>query len=205
MLFYVFLKINTHKTKAMVFEKERHTRQDFYINNTLIETVESFTYLGITFFKNGNWYRTQKCIAKHSSFALHNLFTISNTIELPISQKCNLFDTLVVSILNFGSEIWSMHDATDIELIHTKFLRRILGVKKCTFFSALYGELGRYPLSVIRKIHMIRYWMKINRLNDSYLVKQSYLLLKEDADHDNSYSGKKLGITDKVNITAAWV
>ena len=184
------LKINTHKTKVMIFEKGRHTRQDFYINNTLIETVESFKYLGITFFKNGNWYRTQKCIAKHSSFALHNLFTIFNTIELPISQKCDLFDTLVASILNFGSEIWGMHDATDIELIHTKFLRRILGVKKCTNLSALYGELGRYPLSVIRKIHMIRYWMKIIRLNDSSLVKQSYLLLKEDADHDNSYSGK---------------
>lgn len=109
---------------------------------------------------------------------------------MPISQKCNLFDTLVASILNFGSEIWGMHDATDIELIHTKFLRRILGVKKCTNLSALYGELGRYPLSVIRKIHMIRYWMKIIRLNDSSLVKQSYLLLKEDADRDNSYSGK---------------
>ena len=62
-----------------------------------------------------------------------------------------------------------MHDATDIELIHLKFLRRIFfffflgggggggGVKKCTNLSALYGELGRYPLSVIRKIHMIRY------------------------------------------------
>ena len=92
------LKINTQKTKAMIFEKGRHTYQDFYINNTLIEIVKSFKYLGITFFKNGN--RTQKCIAKHSSFALYNLFTIFNTIKLPISQKCNLFDTLVVSILN---------------------------------------------------------------------------------------------------------
>ena len=67
------LKINTQKTKAMIFEKGRQTHQDFYLNHTLIETVESFKYLCITFFKNGNWYRTQKCIAKHSSFALHNL------------------------------------------------------------------------------------------------------------------------------------
>ena len=88
-------------------------------------------------------YRTQKRIAKHSSFAIHNLFTLFNIIELPISQKF-LFYTLVALILNFGSEIWSMHDATDIELIHTKFLRRILGVKKCTNLSAIYGELGRY-------------------------------------------------------------
>ena len=85
-----------------------------------------------------------------------------------------------------------MHDATNIELIHSKFLRRILGVKKCTNLSALYGELGRYmyPYSVIRNIYMIRYWMKIIRLNDSSLVKQSYLLLKEDADRGNSNNGK---------------
>ena len=85
-----------------------------------------------------------------------------------------------------------MHDATDIELIHTKILRRILGVKKCKNLTALYGELGRYPFSVIRKIHMIRYWIKIIRLNDSSRVKQSYLLLKEDADRGNSYNGKNL-------------
>ena len=45
------LKISTQKTKAMIFEKGRHTHQYFfYKNNTLIEVVESLKYLGITFF-----------------------------------------------------------------------------------------------------------------------------------------------------------
>ena len=48
------LKINTNK-KAMLFEKGRHTYYDFYISNTLIHVVESFRYLGMTLFKNGNW------------------------------------------------------------------------------------------------------------------------------------------------------
>ena len=100
------LIINIEKTKAMIFEKGRHSKYDFYSYNTATEVVDSFKYLGITLFKNGNWYRCQKCIAKHASFALHNLFTIFNNIELPIIQKCKLFDTLVASILNFGSEIW---------------------------------------------------------------------------------------------------
>jgi hypothetical protein len=37
-----------------------------------------------------------------------------------------------------------MHDAKDIELIHTKF------------WPALYGELGRYLLNISRKLDMIR-------------------------------------------------
>ena len=83
------LKINIEKTKAMIFEKGRHSQYDFYIYNTAIEVVVSFKYIGITLFKNGNWYRSQKCIAKHASFGLHNLFTIFNNIELPIYRSAN--------------------------------------------------------------------------------------------------------------------
>ena len=129
------LNINTDKTKAMIFEKGRHTHFVCYIYGHSIEVVETFKYLGVTFFKTGNWFRTQKCIARHAYFALYNLFRICNTIELPVSQKCKLFDTLVGSILNFGSEVWGMNEASDIELIHTKFLRRILGVKKGQLIS----------------------------------------------------------------------
>ena len=63
-------------------------------------------------------------------------------MEIQVSQKCKLFDILVGSILNFGAEIWGTHEAADIEIIHSKFLRRILCVKKSTNLTALYGELG---------------------------------------------------------------
>ena len=68
------LKINTVKTKAMIFEKGRNTSFDFYLNNTKLDIVTSFKYLGIHFFKNGNWFRSKKKIAEHASYALHNLF-----------------------------------------------------------------------------------------------------------------------------------
>lgn len=98
------LKINTSKTKAMIFENGRSTF-NFYIYGTAIEVVESFKYLGLTFYKNGNFLRSQRVIAQHASFALYNLFTIFKEIELPITRKCYLFDTLVGSILNFSAEI----------------------------------------------------------------------------------------------------
>ena len=57
--------------------------------------------------------------------------------------------------------MWDMHIASDIELIHRKFLRRTLGVKKSTNLIALYGKLGRFPLHIIRKVHIIKYWIKL--------------------------------------------
>ena len=68
------IKINTNKTKVMIFEKGRRTTHEFFIFNMAIEVVDSFKYLGITLFKNGNWYRSQKCISQHASYALYNLF-----------------------------------------------------------------------------------------------------------------------------------
>ena len=151
------LKINSRKTKIMIFEKSsRQTSYNFYIYNERIEIVNSFRYLGILFFRNGNWYRTQKCISEHASKALYKLFSVFQTYEFKPSEKCKLFDILVGSILNYCSEVWGWNDGKDVELIHTKFCRRILMVNKSTNIDGLYGELARAPLAITRKINIIK-------------------------------------------------
>ena len=93
------LKINTKKTKVMIFERGRQTSCGLFLNNVKLEVVDSFKYLGVHFFKNGNWCGTQKRLAQHASYALHNLFfSLLRQIDLPVTEKCKLFDTLVGSI-----------------------------------------------------------------------------------------------------------
>ena len=83
-----------------------------------------------------------------------------------------------------------MHSASDIEMIHTKFLRFILGVKKSTNLAALYGELDRIPFIVLRNINMIKYWIKILHQDNASLLKQVYLMLKQDTDDNINYNGQ---------------
>ena len=85
-----------------------------------IETVKSFKYLGVYFFKNGNWSRTQKCITEHASKAMRRLFSVFNQYEFKTNEKCKLFDTLVSAVLNYFSEIWGYHEGKDTEAVHTK-------------------------------------------------------------------------------------
>lgn len=106
----------------MIFEKGRHTSYKFYLNNTEIEIVTSFKYLGTHLFKNNNWNRTQKRLAQHAAYSMHNLFIVINQIDLPIKDKCKLFDSLVAPVLNYSAEVWGFHDGQNIEKIHTKFL-----------------------------------------------------------------------------------
>ena len=119
------------------------------------------------FFKNGNWYRTQKSITEHASKAMYSLFSISNQYEFKAEQKLKLFDTLVSSVLNYSSEVWGFHEGKYIEQVHTKCFRKILCVNKSTNLPGLYGELVRVPLNVIRKIHIFRHWHRILQSNEN--------------------------------------
>ena len=134
------LKINTAKTKAMIFEKGRHTHYDFYLNNVKLEIVTSSKYLGMYFFINGNWNRTQKRLSQHAAFALHNLFSLFRQTEFTTPQKCKLFDVLVGSILNYSAEVWGYNDAKDVEILHTKFCRWILQVRNQQIFRDSTGN-----------------------------------------------------------------
>ena len=52
----------------------------------------------------------------------------------------------------------------------------------------LYGELGRTPLLIIRKIHMFRYWTKLLKTDNNSVIKRIYCMLKNDADNNVSYN-----------------
>lgn len=126
--------------------------------------------------------RTQKCIAEHASKSLHKLFSIFDKYDFSTSEKSKLFDSLVATVLNYCSEVWGMNAGTDIELIHTKFCRKLLYVNKSTNTTGLYGELGRVPMIIFRKINMIRYWIHLLK-SDNSLQKQIYIMLKNDLDY----------------------
>ena len=162
----------------MIFEKGRHTHFDFYLKNAKIEIVTSLKYLGTHFFKKWKLAQDTKRLSQHAAFALHNLFFLFRQIEFTTSQKCQLFDVLVGSSLNYSAEVWGTNEAKDIEILHTKFCRWILQVRKSTNLSGLYGELGRFPLIVYRNISMIRYWIKILSSNDNCIPKKIYSMLK---------------------------
>ena len=82
-----------------------------------------------------------------------------------------------------------MYEANDVEMLHTKFCRYILQVRKSTNLTGLYGELGRTPMLIGRKLCMIRYWIKILKADDDFVPKKIYSMLKDDADNNRNYHG----------------
>ena len=166
------LKINTDKSKIMIFDKAFPSEDvHIYYSDIELEVVDNFKYLGIMFYKNGSWNRTQKCLAEYGSFALYNLYKLFQDMHLNVNEKFKLFDCLVSSVLGYAGEVWGFHGAPDIERLHKQFCRSILGVKKSTNLAALYSELGRKPLIVLRKLRILKYWRKVIESGDSLIKK----------------------------------
>ena len=86
----------------MRFEKGRHSTCDLILKNVKIDVVTAFKYLGVNFFKK--WELVQN--AEVTWHALPNMFSIFKQVDLPVIEKCKLFDSLVGSVLNYNSEEW---------------------------------------------------------------------------------------------------
>ena len=128
-----------------------------------------------------------KCIAEYGTYALHNLYRTLSNIQLSTKEKLKLFDSLVGSVLSYASEVWGYSKADDIERVHTRFCRSLLGVKRSTNLSGLYMELGRIPLAVFRQIRMLIYWSRIIKSQDP-LICSVYAMLRNDADQGHTYN-----------------
>jgi hypothetical protein len=76
-------------------------------------------------------------------------------------RKFLTFVSKVGSVLNYGAESVGCQEGKNIVIIHFKFLRKIVCVKKATDMDGLYGETGRDPMPIHSKFIMLKYWTKL--------------------------------------------
>ena len=95
-----------------------------------------------------------------------------------------LFDSLVLPVLEYGSEIWAdSKEVTDKLGLSLEISKQLLEVKKSIPNLDVYGELGRMPLLIRRKLKMISFWHIIKSLNDNSLLSEMYnYLLSNNGD-----------------------
>ena len=94
---------------------------------------------------------------------MNSLFCITKDMEVPINVMFKLFDSYVLSILNYDCEVWGFIAATNIERIHRKFCKRLLNVKLSTNSMSLYAELGRLSLYIGRYLRNVKYFLKLHQ------------------------------------------
>ena len=80
-------KMNTDKTKILIFVKGSiYTNHLFKLFSSKLEIVTKFKYLGVNFYKNGQWNQTHTYIAEHALKAVQRLFSVFNKYESPVKD-----------------------------------------------------------------------------------------------------------------------
>ena len=157
----------------------------FFYNEQQLEIVSKFRYLGVFFTAGGSFSETQNTLAGQAQKAIFqiNKYLYKFTFLSP-RHKLDLFDKLILPILNYGSEVWGFSQANAIERVHLQFCKRLLGVKKMTQNDFIYGELGRTTCITKQYLLIIKYWFKILYCGSTKYIKLVYNMMLNDLERN---------------------
>ena len=207
---YWKLKANSSKTKVIIFGNRRTKvgTAKYIYNGSELEIIDNFKYLGVLFNFNGNFHKCKKHLYDQANKAMFSLLRKCRRHSLAIDMCIELFDKTVSPILLYGCEVWGYENVDMLERLHLKFCKYVLNIKKCTPNYMVYGELGRYPLSVSIGARMVKYWAKLVLDNsEKYSTKMYKVLLMW---HENNvihspWLKHVKSIFDKCGLSHVWM
>ena len=173
------LKVNCHKTKVTVFGRSRvnKSRLNFIYNQSRLEIVDCFKYLGVNFQFNGIFLRWKKDLSEQWVRALYSIHSKGRALNLSLDIMLDLFDKMICPVLLYASEVWEPGSNAVIERVHL-ICKYILGLKRSTPNCIVYRELGRYPVDIKIKTSIIAYWSRVvNNQNQNKLTSLLYKTL----------------------------
>ena len=177
------LLINSQKSQVMIIQPNRRSRLNvnnpkFSIDGENLEIVDSYKYLGHVISNSLKTHNTMyDHLATQSQRAMHALKErIKSTVGyLPPKISLKMFDTHILPILDYNSEIWFPNKEIDVlERIQLKFLKNLLGVRNQTSSVAVLADTGRFPLIYRQQASAIKYWDRLKSENCPLLLRKCY-------------------------------
>ena len=140
------MNVNINKTKTVIFcRRKGNNNIVFNFGPDNIDIVDSYVYLGVNLYYYGKPKCTLDSIANQATRAVFGLrkaykYDIMD-IETTFSYYCS--PSLTIWMWNMG--IWKFKGCRKIQV---RFYKNILGLTKSTPNSAVFGELGAFPIKI---------------------------------------------------------
>ena len=164
----------------MVFRKGGHLAkgENWFLEGIKLEVVNRYKYLGFIFTTklSLNTALDEVCV-KGKQKALHILKAMWSLQCLKSKVFFRMIDTQVIPTLLYGAEVWGLEIPKKIETVHMFACKKFLGLDTRTPNHMVYGDLGRFPLYINSCIRVIRYWLKLSKMDSGRIPKQAYWML----------------------------
>ena len=188
------LTVNQKKSQIIIFNKSgRKYKEEFTLNGTKLETVQSYTYLGVEMTACGSFSLATRELNNKARKAMIPLFKTIAQFRIPFTRGINLFRTYVEPILLYNAENWACLTSKEItnckkdnSLLHKialdappttcqlKFYKYMLGVGTNSPNLSVLGEVSEHPLKHKAHLSLLKYWNRIKDMEEDTLVKKAY-------------------------------
>ena len=197
------LTVNIDKTKILVFSKGKVRKlPQFKYGVTNLEVVSEYTYLGVKLRYNGSFNHEIQHRQQQASRTMFSLLRKARKHNMPVDVQLHRFDSTIVPILLYGSEIWGTYNCESIERVQRKFLKIVLGLNRSTPNVMLYGENGRHSLIDSIQLRQVNFWGKLVDNNGIPKISQEIYHLMLNFQQKNHHLSKFItSIMDILNRT----
>ena len=176
------LSLNCNKSKAMAFHSPQ--KQPIYpnimINDTKIEYVCSFNFLGIHINDVVNW----KSHVDHISRKIAKVIGILHRLKnfLPQNILLTIYNSLIVPHLNYGALLWE-NSCEQIFKLQKKAIRAVTSSRYNAHTDPLFKKLNLLKCKDICALHGFKFCFKLeNKMLPTYF--HSQLFVKRTDVHD---------------------
>ena len=170
----VDLKINTSKTKILIFSRRKLKNiPSFKFADMKLDVVNDYNYLGVTSNFSAKFNVAKQSLYQKGCRAMFALLKRHKSLSLPPDIALKLFDTLVKPVLLYGAEVWGCENSDIVNKVKLRFCKYIPHVHKSTCSNMVYGELGETPLHIDIKCKMVLYWARLITSKENKLSKMA--------------------------------
>jgi hypothetical protein len=201
------LKINVNKTKIMIFKKRINKRlyQNFELDKNKIEIVNEFKYLGFTFYRTGSFKMEVDNRIAAANLAFNNLQNIVGNGKIGSWEtKKILINSMVESVMLYGSEIWGVRSIEKITAAHLRFFKRLFYLPINTPGYSIIHELNIEPIELKIIKRSVNWWKKLLKAPDNSLIKSCYNRLLEEQNCETNWTTSFKEYTFPNDLESVW-
>jgi len=149
------LEVNAHKTKYMTVSRDQNAGRihSMKIDNSSIERVEEFKYLGATLTNQNSIQEEIKSRLKLGNACYYSVQNLLSFRLLSKNLKIKIYRTIILPVVLYGCETWSLtlRGERRLRVFQNRVLRRIFGPKR----DEVTGEWRKLRNEVLRDLYSL--------------------------------------------------
>ncbi|KAG1659509.1 hypothetical protein GQR58_022513 [Nymphon striatum] len=158
------IQVNIKKSKGMIFSRKTPDLLKFKLiyDNHPLELVTTFKYLGILFDTKMNFKPHFQSLVEKCKFSFNSMLNSDIQLShLNFNHIQRLIDARLISIINYGANIWGFKRVDKLECLIFYCIKRIFHLPKSTSSKLLKFQFGLSSIISSTLLTVLSYYIKL--------------------------------------------